>query len=67
MDTVLTVLLGIAMLAVVVVLGAGIVGFMIGGEFNSKHASKLMRWRVGTQAAAVILLLALVLLKSFAE
>lgn len=63
METVLQVLLGLTLVAVFGVLATGIVGFIAGGEFNRKYANKLMRLRVATQAVAVALLLALLLLK----
>ena len=63
MQLFLNILLGVAMAAVVIVLGTGLVGFIIGGEFNRKYANKLMRLRVATQAAAVIILLLLLLLR----
>ena len=66
METLLTVLLGVALAAVFLVLATGIVSFIAGGEFNRKYANKLMRLRVATQAVAVLLLLALLLLKSIA-
>lgn len=63
METVLQVLLGLTLVAVFGVLATGIGGFIAGGEFNRKYANKLMRLRVATQAVAVALLLALLLLK----
>ena len=65
MEIILQILLGIAMVAVVVVLMTGVVGFIAGGEFNRKYANKLMRLRVATQAVALILLLLLLLVKGF--
>jgi len=63
METVLTILLGLALAAVLAVLATGVVSFIAGGEFNRKYANKLMRLRVATQAVAVLLLLALLVLK----
>lgn len=63
MQLFLNILLGVAMAAVVVVLGTGLVGFIIGGEFNRKYANKLMRLRVATQAIAVLILLLLLFLR----
>ncbi len=63
MQLFLNILLGLAMAAVVLVLGTGLVGFVIGGEFNRKYANKLMRLRVATQAVAVFILLLLLLIK----
>ncbi len=67
METILVVLLGIAIFAVVVVLFTGVIGLVIGGEFNRKYSNKLMRLRVATQAIAVALLLALIFLKMSAR
>ncbi|MDR9483828.1 MULTISPECIES: twin transmembrane helix small protein [Sediminimonas] len=47
----------VACLAVVVILMIGIGGFAKGGEFNRKHANRLMRWRIIAQFIAVILIL----------
>mgnify|MGYP000285884593 CR=1 FL=1 len=50
----------VACLAVVVVLMIGVLGFARGGEFNKKHANKIMRLRLLLQFIAVILILAFV-------
>ncbi len=47
----------IASLAVLVILMIGIFGFAKGGEFNRKHANRIMRYRIGAQALAVALIL----------
>lgn len=65
MESILRYLLGLALVAVVVVLATGLVSFIAGGEFNRKYANKLMRLRVATQAVAVLLLLILLLLRTF--
>lgn len=65
MESVFTVLLGLTLVAVLAVLAAGLVSFIAGGEFNRKYANKLMRLRVATQALAVLLLLILLLLRTF--
>lgn len=47
-------------LAVLIVLGIlmfGIGTFGKGGDFNKKHANRIMRWRIGAQAVAVALIL----------
>ena len=62
METLLNILLGLAMIGVVGVLVTGLAGFAAGGEFNRKYGNKLMRLRVATQAFAVLVLLALLLL-----
>ena len=56
----------IVALAVLVVLGIlmfGIGGFARGGEFNKKHANKVMRWRIAAQFVAVMLILLFVWLR----
>ncbi|MEP5151811.1 twin transmembrane helix small protein [Planktotalea sp.] len=50
----------IAMLAVVGILALGIGGFAKGGEFNRKHANRIMRYRIYAQFVAVLLILAVV-------
>ncbi|WP_121630493.1 twin transmembrane helix small protein [Tropicibacter alexandrii] len=49
-----------AMIFVVLILLFGIGSFAKGGEFNKKYANKAMRWRIGAQLAAVLLILAFV-------
>ncbi|MBD24526.1 MAG: hypothetical protein CMG46_05920 [Candidatus Marinimicrobia bacterium] len=63
MELFLYILLGLALFAVILVLTTGLLGFMVGGEFNRKYANKLMRLRVVAQAFAVIVLLALLFFK----
>ncbi len=67
MESALSALLGISMVAVLAVLVTGVCGFITGGEFNRKYENKLMRLRVASQAVAVALLLALLVLKGFAK
>jgi len=43
-------------LIVVVILMVGIGGFAKGGEFNRKHANRIMRYRIAAQAIVVLLL-----------
>lgn len=53
-------------LAVMIVLGIllfGIGTFGKGGEFNRKHANRIMRWRIGAQFVAVLLILLFVYLR----
>jgi len=63
MESLLQVLLGVALVAVFLVLVTGVVSFVMGGEFNKKYGNKLMRLRVATQAAAVVLVLLLLLVR----
>lgn len=50
---------GGAVLVVLLILMIGIGSFAKGGEFDRRNANRLMRWRVGAQAVAVILILLL--------
>ncbi len=52
----LFILAAVASFAVLGILLVGIGGFARGGEFNRKHANRLMRWRLGAQFVAVILI-----------
>lgn len=52
-----------AMLAVLVVLLLGLFSFARGGEFNRRNANRLMRWRVGLQAVAVLLIVLFALIR----
>ncbi|WP_208354545.1 twin transmembrane helix small protein [Pseudaestuariivita rosea] len=56
----LFILAAIACLVVLVILTIGIGGFAKGSEFNQKHANKVMRYRLGAQLVAVILIVAFV-------
>lgn len=62
-DPLFYVLVG-ACLLVLVILLTGIGGFAKGGEFNAKHANRLMRWRIYAQFVAVALLVGFVWLRS---
>ena len=55
--------MSIAVLAVVAILMLGIGSFGKGGEFNRKNANKIMRWRIGAQLIAVLLILLFVYLR----
>ena len=52
-----------ATIGVVLILLVGIGGFAKGGEFNRKHANRIMRYRVIAQAIAVALILLFVLFR----
>ena len=52
----------LVILFAVLTLGAlflGLGGFARGGEFNRKYGNVVMRWRIGLQLAAVLLLMLL--------
>ena len=59
-DDPLFIVVAIACLIVLGILLFGIGGFAKGGDFNKKHANKVMRWRIGAQFIAIILILAFV-------
>ena len=63
MQLLLSILVIAALAVVLIVLGTGLVGFVVGGEFNRKYANKLMRLRVASQAVAILILLASLLLR----
>lgn len=46
----------VACLAVFAVLLLGINAFRRGGEYNKNNANKLMRWRLGLQALAIVII-----------
>jgi hypothetical protein len=48
----------VASLAVLAILIFGVATFARGGEFNRRNANRIMRWRLGAQFVAVILILA---------
>lgn len=53
----------IACLVVAGILLVGIGGFAKGGDFNRKHANRLMRWRIYAQAVAVLLIVLFVVIR----
>lgn len=53
----LFILIAIAVLAVLAILLFGIGGFAKGGDFNRKHANKVMRYRIYAQAVAIVAIL----------
>ena len=55
MNIFVLILLGCAMLAVLAVMGIGIVSMIKGGEFNKKYGNKLMQARVMLQGLALAL------------
>ncbi|KPP83297.1 MAG: Hypoxia induced protein conserved region [Rhodobacteraceae bacterium HLUCCO07] len=54
----------LACVAVLIILMIGVGGFAKGGDFNRKHANKVMRWRIGAQAVAIALILLFVWMRS---
>ena len=46
----------IATIVVLIILIFGIGTFARGGDFNRKHANRIMRWRIGAQFVAVLLI-----------
>jgi uncharacterized membrane protein affecting hemolysin expression len=60
----LFIIAAIACLIVLVILAVGIGAFAKGGEFNKKHANRLMRYRIGAQAIAVALIVGFVFIRS---
>ncbi|SPF77728.1 twin transmembrane helix small protein [Pseudoprimorskyibacter insulae] len=53
-----------AMLFVVAILIFGVGSFAKGGEFNKKYANKAMRWRIGAQFIAIVLILGFMWIRS---
>ncbi|MEP2781758.1 MAG: twin transmembrane helix small protein [Pseudoruegeria sp.] len=53
----------VATLAVLVILMIGIGGFARGGDFNRKHANRIMRYRIIAQAVAVVVILIFVFIR----
>ncbi|PIE13260.1 MAG: hypothetical protein CSA70_06810 [Rhodobacterales bacterium] len=53
-----------ACVSVLLILLVGVGGFAKGGDFNRKHANRIMRWRIGAQAVAIALILLFVWLRS---
>lgn len=59
----LFIVVAIACLVVVGILLTGIGGFAKGGDFNRKHANRIMRYRIYAQFGAVVLILLFVLIR----
>ncbi len=56
----LFILVAIAVLLVLFILLTGVGGFAKGGDFNRKHANRIMRYRIYAQAVAIALILVFV-------
>lgn len=54
----------IACLVVLAILLLGIGSFAKGGEFNKRNANKIMRWRLGVQFGAVVVIAAFAWLRA---
>ena len=52
----LFIVMGFSILLVLGILMVGIGGFAKGGEFNRKHANRIMRYRIYAQFFAVVLI-----------
>ena len=59
----LFIVVAIACLVVLGILLTGIGGFAKGGDFNRKHANRIMRYRIYAQFIAVVLILLFVLIR----
>ena len=59
----LFIVVAVAALLVLAILLVGIGGFGLGGEFNRKHANRIMRLRILAQFLAVVLILLFVLFR----
>ncbi len=55
------VIIAVAITALILITGIG--GFARGGEFNRKHANRIMRYRIAAQAVAIALILLYVWLR----
>jgi len=53
----------VACLGVAAILMFGIGTFGKGGDFNRKYANRIMRWRIGAQFVAVIMILLFVYIR----
>jgi hypothetical protein len=58
-----SVIVMIAVLVVVAILMFGIGTYAKGGEFNRKHANRIMRWRVIAQGIAIVIILIVVAIR----
>jgi hypothetical protein len=52
------ILAAVASLAVLGILIFGVASFAKGGEFNRRNSNRIMRWRLGAQFVAVVLIVA---------
>ncbi len=57
MGTFINILIALALLAVLASLFMGLVTLARGGEYAAANSNRFMRWRVKTQAVAIVLLI----------
>jgi hypothetical protein len=62
LENIVSILLGVTVLAVLAVLFLGLFSMAKGGAFSKKYGNSLMRARIATQFLAVVLLLVVYLL-----
>jgi hypothetical protein len=60
----LFILAAIGALVVLAILMVGIGGFAKGGDFNRKHANRIMRYRIIAQAVVVVIIVTFAYLRS---
>ncbi len=65
MDTVLSIFLGLAMLATLAVVAVGIISFGVHGSFYMRNANKIMRLRVIFQGVAIAIVALIGFLATF--
>lgn len=63
LDDPLFIVAAVAVLVVLAILLTGIGGFAKGGDFNRKHANRIMRYRIYAQAFAVVVILIFVFVR----
>ena len=59
----LFIVVAVACLIVLGILLTGVGGFAKGGDFNKKHANRIMRYRIYAQAVAIVLILIFVVVR----
>lgn len=55
--TILTTLIGLALVATIISLIWGVSSMAVGGHFDDKHGTQFMTARIGFQALAIVLLI----------
>ena len=59
----LTIIVAVACLVVLIILMIGIGSFGAGGPWHARNANRIMRWRVGMQAVAILIILIVVAIR----